>query len=302
MDPRSRGKGPPTVETTVALSNGVNMPRMGFGCAMVEGDGQEIVVHAALEAGFRLFDNASLYANEEGIGRALRSSGIPRKELFVSSKLRNKEQGYDLALKGFEGSLKRLGLDYLDLYLIHWPMPKRGLFPETWRALERLYEEGAVRAIGVSNFETHHLEELLQTAVVRPMVNQVEFNPYLAIAPLRRYCAERNIQVEAWFPLGGPAGEGLGKKMPQTDRIPLLQNGTVVDIAKATGLTPAQVVLRWELQSGVIPLPKSARPERIRENYAALDLELAPEDMNRIDTLDCNGRMGPAPDECHDMF
>ena len=277
------------------------MPRMGFGCAMVEGEQQESVIHAALEAGFRLFDNASLYANEEGIGRALRTSGVPREELFVSSKLRNKEQGYDLALKGFEGSLKRLGLDYLDLYLIHFPMPRRGLYGETWRALERLYEEGAVRAIGVSNFESHHLETLFGNCTVRPMVNQLELNPYLAITPLRQYCAQHDIQVEAWFPLGGPAGEGLGPK-PKTDQIPLLQNETIVDIAQARGRTPAQVVLRWALQSGVIPLPKSERPERIRENFAAFDFELTPDDMGRIDLVDCNGRLGPAPDDCHDMF
>lgn len=293
---------PPSMTKTVVLSNGVSMPRMGFGCAMVEGEQQEAIIHAALQTGFRLFDNASLYANEEGIGKALRSSGVPRQELFVSSKLRNKEQGYDLALKGFEGSLKRLGLDYLDLYLIHWPMPLRGLFCETWRALERLYEEGVVRAIGVSNFESHHLDLLLAECTVRPMVNQLEFNPYLAISALREYCARNDILVEAWFPLGGPAGEGLGPMKPVTDRIPLLENPTIVEIAQAHGRTPAQVVLRWELQSGVIPLPKSARPDRIRENFEAFDFELSPEDMQRIDLLDCNGRMGPVPDDCHDMF
>lgn len=290
-----------SVSRTVVLSNGVVMPRLGFGCAMVDGDQQEAVVHAALEAGFRLFDNAPLYGNEEGIGRALRSSGIPRSELFVSSKLRNSEQGYDLALRGFAGSLERLGLDYLDLYLIHWPMPRRGLFCETWRALERLYEEGAVRAIGVSNFESHHLDVLMKDCNVRPMVNQLEFNPYLAIRPLREYCAREGIQVEAWFPLGGPAGDGLGPKL-KTNRVPLLEHPTILKIAAACGKTPAQVVLRWELQSGVIPLPKSARPERIRENYDVFDFHLGAEEMRRIDLLDCNGRMGPSPDECHDMF
>ncbi|MBN1321011.1 MAG: aldo/keto reductase [Thermoleophilia bacterium] len=289
------------VSKSVVLANGVVMPHMGFGCAMVDGDDQEAVVHAALEAGFRLFDNASLYANEEGIGRALRSGGVPRNELFVSSKLRNKEQGYDLALKGFADSLERLGLDRLDLYLIHWPMPRRGLFNETWRALERLYDEGAVRAIGVSNFEAHHLEELMKGCTVRPMVNQLEFNPYLSIRPLREYCAREGIQVEAWFPLGGPVGEGLGPK-PKTDRVPLLENPTILDVAAAYARTPAQVVLRWELQSGAIPLPKSARPERIRDNYNVFDFELGAEDMRRIDLLDCDGRMGPHPDECHDMF
>jgi len=286
---------------SVTLANGVAMPRLGFGCAMVEGEEQETVVHAALEAGFRLFDNASLYGNEEGIGRALRSGGVPRNELFISSKLRNKEQGYDLALKGFAGSLERLGLDYLDLYLIHWPMPRHGLFCETWRALERLYEEGAVRAVGVSNFEAHHLAVLLRECAVRPMVNQVEFNPYLAVKPLREYCAREGIQVEAWFPLGGPAGEGLGPKV-HTDRIPLLQNPTILDVAANRARTPAQIVLRWELQSGVIPLPKSSRPERIRENYDVFDFRLGVEEMRRIDLLDCDGRMGPSPDECHDMF
>ncbi len=293
---------PSSLVKTVVLANGVTMPRMGFGCAMVDGPDQEAVVHAALETGFRLFDNAPLYANEEGIGRALRSGGVPREELFVSSKLRNREQGYDLALRGFETSLNALGFDYLDLYLIHWPMPRRDLYRETWRALERLYDEGAVRAIGVSNFETHHLDTLRKDCNTPPMVNQMECNPYLAIFPLREYCAEHEIVVEAWFPLGGPAGEGLGPPRPQTDRVPLLQNDTIVDIAKSHDRSPAQVVLRWELQSGIIPLPKSARPERIRENYQAFDFELTPEEMQRIDQLDCNGRMGPDPNECHDMF
>jgi methylglyoxal/glyoxal reductase len=293
---------PAPLSKTVILPNGVSMPRLGFGCAMVEGDQQETAIHTALDAGFRLFDNASLYGNEEGIGKALRSGGVPRAELFVSSKLRNKEQGYDLALKGFEGSLKRLGLDYLDLYLIHWPMPKRGLFCETWRALEMLYQEGVVRAIGVSNFEAHHLDTLLADCAVRPMVNQMEFNPYLAIAPLRRYCAEQEIQVEGYFPLGGPAGEGLGAKRPDTGRVPLLQHQTIVDIAKARDRSPAQVALRWELQSGVIPLPKSMRPERIRENYMAFEFELTPDEMRLIDRLDCDGRMAPDPNDCHDMF
>jgi diketogulonate reductase-like aldo/keto reductase len=291
----------PSVTKTVTLSNGVVMPRMGFGCAMVEENQQETAVHAAVEAGFRLFDNASLYGNEEGIGRALRSSGVPRGELFVSSKLRNKEQGHDLALKGFEGSLNRLGLDYLDLYLIHWPMPRRNLFIETWGALERLYEEGVVRAIGVSNFEAHHLDVVLANCSVRPMVNQMECNPYLAILPLREYCARNNIQVEAWFPLGGPVGEGLGPK-PMTARVRLVEHPAIVEVARERGCTPAQVVLRWELQSGVIPLPKSSRPERIQENFQAFDIELTAADMARIDLLDCNGRMGPAPDDCHDMF
>ena len=292
----------PSVTRTVILANGVTMPRMGFGCAMVDGSEQERAVHAALQAGFRLFDNASLYDNEEGIGRALRSGGVPRDQLFVSSKLRNREQGYDLALKGFDGSLKRLGFDYLDLYLIHWPMPRRNLFVDTWRALERLYDEKLVRAIGVSNFEQHHLDVLLAHCNVRPMVNQMEFNPYLAILPLREYCASNDIQVEAWFPLGGPAGEGLGPKRPDTDRVRPTEHPTIVDIARERGRTPAQVVLRWELQSGVIPLPKSARPERIVENFQAFDFELTAGDMARIDLLDCDGRMGPAPDDCHDMF
>lgn len=278
------------------------MPRMGFGCAMVEGEQQESIVHAALEVGFRLFDNAALYGNEEGIGKALRSSGVARQELFVSSKLRNKEQGYDLALRGFESSLKRLGLDYLDLYLIHFPMPGRDLYCETWRALERLYDEGAVRAIGVSNFEAHHLDRLLAACTVRPMVNQVQFNPYLAILPLREYCASNDIQVEAYFPLGGPIGEGLAPLKMNVSRPRLTEHQTIVEIAHAHGRTSAQVILRWELQSAVIPLPKSSRPERIRENFQAFDFELTPDDMVRIDLLDCDGRLGPSADDVNELF
>lgn len=291
-----------SVTKTVVLSNGVTMPRMGFGCAMVEGEQQESIVHAALEVGFRLFDNAALYGNEEGIGKALRSSGVARQELFVSSKLRNKEQGYDLALRGFESSLKRLGLDYLDLYLIHFPMPGRDLYCETWRALERLYDEGAVRAIGVSNFEAHHLDRLLAACTVRPMVNQVQFNPYLAILPLREYCASNDIQVEAYFPLGGPIGEGLAPLKMNVSRPRLTEHQTIVEIAHAHGRTSAQVILRWELQSAVIPLPKSSRPERIRENFQAFDFELTPDDMVRIDLLDCDGRLGPSADDVNELF
>lgn len=277
------------------------MPSVGFGCAMVEGDDQDVIIHTAVDAGYRLFDNSPLYGNEEGIGRALRSSGVPRTELFISSKLRNREQGYDNALRGFEGSLKRLGCEYLDLYLIHFPMPRRGLYRETWRALERLYDEGVVRAIGVSNFERHHLESLLEDATIRPMVDQLECNPYLAISALRAYCHENDIQVEAWFPLGGPS-VGLGGKPLPHERVPLLQHETIVQIAEARGRTPAQIVLRWELQSGVIPLPKSGRPARIRENLCVFDFELTLAETARIDLLDCNGRRGSSPDECHDMF
>jgi diketogulonate reductase-like aldo/keto reductase len=287
-------------DETVFLSNELSMPAIGFGCAGVDGEDQETVVHAALEAGYRLFDNASLYGNEKGIGRALRSSGIPREELFISSSLRNKEQGYDKALSGFTATTRRLGVEYLDLYLIHWPMPARGLYAATWRAFEELYEEGLVRAIGVSNFERHHLDTLLKACDIPPMVNQIECNPYLANSRVREYCRLKDIAVQAWCPLGGSGNTGAGLTADRAPA-PLLQDETILDIAAGHGRTPAQVVLRWEIQLGMVPLPKSVRPERIKENYQVFDFALTSDEMQRIASLECNRRTGAHPDEFNDL-
>jgi diketogulonate reductase-like aldo/keto reductase len=290
---------------TVLLSNELCMPAIGFGCAQVEGEGQEAAVHAALEAGFRLFDNASLYGNEKGIGKALLSSGIPREELFVSSTLRNKEQGYDRALRGFSATLKRLGLEYLDLYLIHWPMPARGFYSETWRAFEKLYMDGLVRAIGVSNFEAHHLQTLLRGCDIPPMVDQIEFNPYMANTRLREYCRKNDITVEAWAPLGGPVN--TAENSPDESvaagggQWPLLQHPVVLEVAEEVGRTPAQVVLRWELQSGVVPLPRSMDPDHIRQDFAVFDFELSPGNVARLTVLDHKRRTGVHPDEMNDL-
>jgi len=262
-----------------ALSNGVVMPWFGLGVYKVqEGDEVERAVSTAIEAGYISIDTAAFYQNEEGVGRAVRASGVPRDKLFITTKVWNTEQGYESTLKAFEESRKKLQLDYVDLYLVHWPVP--GKYKDTWRALEKLYEDGLVRAIGVSNFQIHHLEDLAASANVRPMVNQVEYHPLLTQKPLLKYCRENGIQLEAWSPL-----------MRGNLDLPLLK-----ELAQKYGKTPAQIVLRWDLQHEVVTIPKSVTPERIRENANVFDFELSAEDMERIDGLNQNRRFGADPD------
>lgn len=262
-----------------ALSNGVVMPWFGLGVYKVqEGDEVERAVSTAIEAGYISIDTAAFYQNEEGVGRAVRASGVPRDKLFITTKVWNTDQGYESTLKAFEESRKKLQLDYVDLYLVHWPVP--GKYKDTWRALEKLYEDGLVRAIGVSNFQIHHLEDLAASANVRPMVNQVEYHPLLTQKPLLKYCRENGIQLEAWSPL-----------MRGNLDLPLLK-----ELAQKYGKTPAQIVLRWDLQHEVVTIPKSVTPERIRENANVFDFELSAEDMERIDGLNQNRRFGADPD------
>jgi diketogulonate reductase-like aldo/keto reductase len=268
----------------VTLSNGIVMPQLGLGVYKAQnGEEVENAIHRALETGYRAIDTAMIYGNEESVGRAIRESGIDRSELFITTKLWNDDQGYESTLQAFEASMQRLGLDYLDLYLIHWPMPKVGRFAETWRAFEKLYTDGRIRAIGVSNFSPAHLEELARTATITPMVNQVELHPFLTQKALREYCQAHDIRVESWSPImrGGD----------------VLTNQTITSIAQNYSKTPAQVVLRWHIQHNLIVIPKSVHEERIRENFEIFDFELNSEEMAAIDSLDRGERVGPDPDE-----
>ncbi|HET7531142.1 MAG TPA: aldo/keto reductase [Mycobacteriales bacterium] len=267
---------------TVRLNNGVEMPQLGFGVFLVPADEVVEPVRAALDAGYRLIDTAKLYENEEGVGQAIRDSGLTRDEIFVTTKVWNSDHGYDSALRAFDDSTKRLGLDVIDLYLIHWPMPARDRYLETWRALEQVYADGRARAIGVSNFTVAHLTRLLDETGVVPAVNQVELHPGFAQEELRAFHAEHGIVTESWSPLG--RGHGL------------LDDRSVVAIADAHGKTPAQVVLRWHLQLGCVVIPKSTHAERIRENFDVFDLELSGEEMGTLSALTEPGRIGPDPD------
>lgn len=262
------------------LNNGVEMPYLGLGVFEIN-DGEEVInaVKYAVDIGYRHVDTATIYQNERGVGKAIKQSPVEREEIFVTSKVWNSEQGYESTLKAFDQSLKNLGFDYLDLYLIHWPV--KGKYKDTWRALEYLYKQGRARAIGVSNFLKHHLEDLMQSAEIIPMVNQVEFHPYLIQQELLDYCKEKQIQYEAWSPL-------MKGKIFSVD--------IVNQLADKYGKTPSQVVLRWDLQKGIITIPKSVRRERIITNAQLFDFELSQEDMALIDNLDKDYRIGADPD------
>jgi len=262
------------------LNNGVKMPWLGFGVYQMR-DGAEVEesVGAAIETGYRSIDTAAAYNNERGVGRALAESGISRNDIFLTTKVWNSNQGYDSALRAFDESLERLGTDYVDLYLIHWPV--KGRFVQTWRALERIYAEKRARTIGVSNFHIHHLEELLGESEIVPAVNQVEFHPFLLQSDLRAFCRERSIQYEAWSPL-----------MQGT----ALRDKTVRKIAKKYGKSAAQIIIRWDIQHEVVTIPKSVHSERIEENSRVFDFEISNEDMVRLDGLDAGKRIGPDPD------
>jgi diketogulonate reductase-like aldo/keto reductase len=266
----------------VVLNNGVSMPQLGYGVFRVPDDDTERAVLAALDAGYRSIDTASLYGNETGVGRALSASGLARDHFFVTTKVWNDDQGYDSTLRAFDASLGRLGLDHVDLYLIHWPKPSLDRYVETWRALEKLYADRRVRAIGVSNFQPDHLRRLLDETDVVPAVNQVELHPDLQQEQLRRIHAEHGVVTEAWSPLG----QGLALRHP-----------VVAELAHRHGRTPAQVVLRWHVQLGNVAIPKSTTPSRIRENIGLFDFALAEADMAALAALESGTRLGPDPDE-----
>jgi methylglyoxal/glyoxal reductase len=268
------------IQDTVTLNNGVKMPQLGFGVFKVESGSQTVdSVKKALEVGYRAIDTAAIYQNEEGVGQAIRESGIPREELFITSKVWNGDQGYETTLKAYDDSLKRLGLEYLDLYLIHWPV--KGKYNDTWRALEKLYKDGKVRSIGVSNFHVHHLEDLFANSEIKPVIDQVELHPRLSHQELRDFCQKHEIKVEAW----GPLGQGH-----------LIDEPTLMHIADKHGKTTAQVLIRWHLQHEIVVIPKSVTPSRIEENAKVFDFELSLDEMNKIDALNLNERFGADPD------
>lgn len=267
---------------TVTLNNGVQMPQLGFGVFQVSDDETTDAVSAALAAGYRSIDTAAIYGNEAGTGRALAGSGIPRGELFVTSKVWVADHGYDATLAAYESSLAKLGLDYLDLYLIHWPAPATAGYLESWRALEKLLSDGRVRAIGVSNFLPQHLEKIIGLGGTVPAVNQVELHPALQQRDVAAANQAHGVATEAWSPLAQGA---------------MLGEPAVTAIAADHGVSPAQVILRWHLQQGRIIIPKSVTPARIRENLDVFGFELTDTELAAIDALERDGRTGPHPAE-----
>jgi 2,5-diketo-D-gluconate reductase A len=266
----------------VTLNNGVEIPQLGFGVWQVPPRQTRKVTLTALEIGYRHIDTAEMYRNEQGVGEAVRDFGIERDHVFVTSKLNNGFHEYGAALKAFDRTLETLGFDYLDLFLIHWPLPKIGDFVETWTAMEEIYRSGRCRSIGVSNFQPHHVRRLRAETTITPAVNQIEVHPYLAQDDVRAVNAELEIATEAWSPIAH------GK---------VLDDPVVGEIAVRVGRTPAQVVLRWHLQRGDIVFPKSVNPSRIEENFDLFDFELDGVDMSRITALDRGERTGPDPDQ-----
>jgi 2,5-diketo-D-gluconate reductase A len=267
---------------TISLNNGTRLPQLGFGVFRV-GDAEAVgAVGTALQAGYRSIDSAAGYENERGVGEAIARSGLPRGEVFVTTKLTNHSHGFDRALHEFDHSLELLGLDYVDLYLIHWPRPHHDLYVETWRALEKIYADGRAKAIGVSNFQIPHLQRLLDETEIVPAVNQIELHPYLTQPELRAFHAEHGIVTEAWSPLakGGR----------------LLADPVVTTIAEKYAHTPAQIVLRWHIQLGNMVIPKSVTASRISENIDVFDFELAPDDVDALADLNTGQRTGPNPD------
>ena len=267
---------------TLTLNNGAQIPQLGFGVYLVTGDDIEPTVRTALEVGYRHIDTAAAYGNEEGVGRVIAESGIARDELFVTTKLPNEDHGYDNATSAFERSLERLGLDYVDLYLIHWPCPAKDRYVESWQALEKFHGDGRARSIGVSNFQPNHLHRLQAETTVLPAVNQIELHPTFAQSSLAQVHRDLGIVTESWSPLGVGAD---------------LDSPTVTEIAARRDRTPAQVVIRWHLQLGYVVIPKSATPERIAANFDVFDFELDDADMTAISALDAGNRIGGHPDE-----
>jgi 2,5-diketo-D-gluconate reductase A len=264
----------------VVLNNGVEIPQVGFGVFQIPADGAQAAVEAALAAGYRHIDTAAAYMNEAGVGAGIAASGISRDEIFVTTKLRNGNQGTDSVVREFDGSRKALGLEVIDLYLIHWPSPARDLYVESWRTMEKLYADGHARAIGVSNFLKPHLDRLLAETEVVPAVNQIEIHPTFQQRDLVAHGRAATIAPEAYSPLG---------------QATYLDEPAVTSIAESRGVTPAQVVLRWHLQNGIILIPKTATPSRMAENLDLFGFELSNDEMSAIDALEANGRIGADP-------
>ena len=271
-----------TTIPTITLRNGVEIPQLGFGVFQIDPADTVEAVTRALDAGYRHIDTAEMYGNEREVGEAVRRSGLPRDEVFITSKLNNSFHARDDALRAFDGTLSALGVEQIDLFLVHWPLPTIAVdYVETWKALEEVAADGRARAIGVSNFQQSHLQRLFDETDVVPVVNQIEVHPYLTQEPLRRFCADHDIAVEAWSPIA--QGKVLGDEV-------------ITSVADEVGRTPAQVVLRWHVQRGDIVFPKSVTPERIRENFALFDFSLSDEQMAAITGRNRDERTGPDPD------
>lgn len=268
---------------TITLNNGLEMPQIGLGVWQVEEKVATDSVKKAIETGYRSIDTAAIYQNEKGVGQGIKESGVPREELFITTKVWNADQGYDTTIKALDESLEKLGLDYVDLYLIHWPMPDKDRYIDTYKAMEKLYEDGKVKAIGVCNFEIDHLQRLMDECTVKPAVNQIECHPYLGQHEMKEFCAKNDIYLEAWSPLM-QGGE-------------VLEDETIRNIAEKYGKEPAQVVIRWHLQSNSIVIPKSVTPSRIESNFDVFDFELTQDEMRTINDLDRNERKGPHPND-----
>lgn len=268
------------ISDSTLLNNGLEMPWLGFGVFLTK-DGHEVeeAVKTALEVGYRSIDTAAIYKNETGVGKAIRESGVPREDIFLTTKVWNEDMRQKRVQAAFEESLKLLDTDYVDLYLVHWPVP--GFYQETWQAMEKIYQSGRARAIGVSNFMVHHLKDILASSQVVPAVNQVEFHPRLLQPELLKFCQEHKIQQEAWSPLM---------------RGRIVTEETVKDLAQKYQKTPAQIALRWNLEHEVVTIPKSVTPSRIAENAQIFDFELSAEDMETLDAMDQGERIGPDPD------
>ncbi|MFD8093756.1 aldo/keto reductase [Streptomyces malaysiensis] len=266
----------------ITLNNGVRMPQLGFGVWQIPDDEAQVAVRNALDAGYRSIDTAAIYGNEEGTGKGLAASGIARDELFITTKLQNGDQGYDSALRAFDTSLTKLGLEYVDLYLIHWPLPAVDKYVDSWKAFEKIYAEGRAKAIGLSNFHPAHIQRLLSETSIVPVIDQIELHPRLPQAELRAFNARHEIATEAWSPLG--QGKGL------------LEDPKLAAIAEKHGKSPAQVVLRWHLDLGNVVIPKSVTPSRIKENIDVFDFQLDSEDLAAIDSLGTGVRLGFDPE------
>ncbi|MDM7982265.1 MAG: aldo/keto reductase [Rhizobium sp.] len=270
-----------TDQTHIALNDGARIPQVGLGVWQTPNDEAAPAVKGALSAGYRHVDTAAVYENEEGVGEGIRQSGIDRSEIYLTTKLWNTEQGYDQTLKAFDASLKRLGTDYVDLYLIHWPSAHRGLFVDTWKAFVKLKEEGRAKSIGVSNFYPEHIEKIIAETGVTPVINQIELHPDFQQREARAFHEKHGIATQSWSPLG------QGK---------LLGHSAIADIAAKLGRTPAQVIIRWHIDNGLVVIPKSVTPSRISENFKVFDFKLSAEDLDTLNGLDDAGaRIGPDP-------